>query len=200
MIMNLNTHPLLKPCNQPSLSPRFVPNCNFCFGNTGRRTPPRPRSMINASRFNPERQRGRASEGGGHFTSPATVASSASPSAAATHTPSPLFSCQSKSRSSVRLLAPPFFAGVGVSGMSSPSLGLDLSLSHATTTELDPLLLLSLPDPQPGRTDRAKNRSCQRSAGSAVGRGGGRKEGAEGGEAWSQSDGRKRDRLIINRA
>ena len=126
MIMNLNTHPLLKPCNQPSLSPRFVPNCNFCFGNTGRRTPPRPRSMINASRFNPERQRGRASGGGGHFTSPATVASSASPSVAATHTPSPLFSCQSKSRSSVRLLALPFFAGVGVSGMSSPSLCLTL--------------------------------------------------------------------------
>ena len=75
-----------------------------------------------------------------------------------------------------------------------------LSLSHATTSELNPLLLLSLPDPQPGRTDRAKNRSCQRSAGSAVGRGGGRKEGAEGGEARSQSDGRKRDRLIINRA
>ena len=108
------------------LSPRFVPYCNFCFGNTGRRTSPRPRSMINASRFNPERQWGRASGGGGHFTSPATVASSASPSAAATHTPSPLFSCQSKSRSSVRLLALPFFAGVGVSGMSSPSFCLTL--------------------------------------------------------------------------
>ena len=69
-----------KTCNLPPPQSVQADDSNFCFGNTGRRTPPPPcptdpRSMINTFRFNPERQRDQgAREAGRHFTNPTTVA------------------------------------------------------------------------------------------------------------------------------
>ena len=84
-----------KTCNLPPPQSVQADDSNFCFGNTGRRTPPPPcptdpRSMINTFRFNPERQRDQRGR-------QADISRTQRP--LRTHTTSPLFSCQSKSRS-----------------------------------------------------------------------------------------------------